>query len=79
MSEQSEITVVRLGGTIRLVHERRDGGRLEMSLTQGETRSSSIYAVTDPAGRLHAVSARSWANQGPEPELARRMRTALQA
>lgn len=77
MSEPSEITVVHLGGTIRLTQARSDGGQLQMSLTRGAERTTSVYAVTDAEGRLRAMSARSWANQGDEPELARQMRDAL--
>lgn len=77
MSQQSEIKVVRLGGTIRLTHARPDGGQLQMSLTRGTERTTSVYAVTDAEGRLRAMSARSWANQGDEPVLARQMRDAL--
>ncbi|MEV7675075.1 hypothetical protein [Streptomyces sp. NPDC088752] len=78
MSEDSSIQVVRLGGTIRLTHRRSDGGRLEMTLTQGEERTTSVYAVTDARGRLRTVSARSWANRSEAPALGVEMREALE-
>ncbi|MCX4799601.1 hypothetical protein OG497_37740 [Streptomyces sp. NBC_01242] len=78
MSQQSDIKVVRLGAMIRLTHARPDGGQLQMSLTRGEKRTTSIYAVTDAEGRLRVMSARSWANQGDAPELAAEMRKALE-
>lgn len=74
----SQVTVVRLGGTIRLTHARPDGGLLEMSLTRGSERTTSVYAVTDEKGRLRTMSARSWANKGAEPELTAAMRRALE-
>lgn len=77
MSQSTDFKVVRLGGTIRVTHTRADGGQLEMSLTRGSTRSTALVALSYPDGRLGAVSARSWANQGDEPELARRMRDEL--
>lgn len=67
-----------IGGTVRLTYDRPDGARLEMSLTRGARRTSSVFAVTDPEGRLVAVSARSWANGQPEPELGTRLREALE-
>ncbi|MFH8483043.1 hypothetical protein [Streptomyces sp. NPDC018055] len=62
-----DLKVVALGGTIRLTHRRPDGGRLEMSLTRGERRSTAVYAVTRPDGTLRVVTARSWANGAPPP------------
>ncbi|MDQ1041545.1 hypothetical protein QFZ75_008047 [Streptomyces sp. V3I8] len=78
MPEQSEVTVVRLGDTIRLTHARADGGELQMSLTRGAERTTSVYAVTDADGRLRTMSARSWVNSGAEPELGSVMRRALE-
>jgi hypothetical protein len=66
-----------IGGTVRLTYDRPDGVRLEMSLTRGERRTTSVYAVTGPDGRLAVVSARSWANGQPEPDLGEAMRKAL--
>ncbi|MFJ4902912.1 hypothetical protein [Streptomyces sp. NPDC088727] len=77
MSEQSGITVVHLGNTIHLTHARADGGELQMFLTRGTGRTTSVYAVTAPTGQLRTVSARSWANQHEEPQLTRQMSAAL--
>jgi hypothetical protein len=66
-----------VGGTVRLTWDRPDGARLEMSLTRGERRTSSVYAFTGFCGRLLTVSARSWGNGQPEPKLGAVMRKAL--
>lgn len=68
-----------IGGTVRLTYDRPDGARLEMSLTRGTHRTSSMFAVTGPDGRIAAVSARSWANTAPEPELGSTVREALES
>ncbi|MET7363218.1 hypothetical protein ABZS76_32940 [Streptomyces sp. NPDC005562] len=72
-------TRVVTGGTIRLTYDRPDGARLEMSLTRGATRTTTLFAVAAPSGQLFAVTARSWANDAEEPMLAREVRTALES
>lgn len=72
-----ELTRVVLGGTISVTHARPDGGRLELTLTRGAKRSSAVYALTDPTGRLAVLTARSWPNNAAEPALGHTVRDAL--
>jgi hypothetical protein len=80
MSGQPETaTFVTLGGTTCLTAQLGDGSTVEISLSVGDRRATALRAHTDADGELLAFSARSWALNGAEPELARTVRSALNA
>jgi hypothetical protein len=72
-------TLVTLGGTTRLTARIANGSTVEISIRVGAERATALRAQTSPEGELLGVSARSWALSGPEPELARTVRNALNA
>lgn len=72
-------TLVTLDGTTRLTTRLDDGSTVEISISVGAERATALRARTGAEGELLAVSARSWALSGPEPELALTVRSALNA
>ncbi|MFD7835644.1 hypothetical protein [Streptomyces sp. NPDC059761] len=68
-----------IGGTIRLIYNRPDGARVELSVTRGKKRASAVYAFQGFCGRLLSASARSWPVGGPEPLLGHTLIEALES